>query len=289
MTRLLLLALVGVAALGSGACAGVRELRPGVFEARCRGSYADCLAAAKGKCDGLSDEIDREGHLDGASMSYTVTFGCASKASDAANRGIPAPQSERLRSAAVERVEQDYIAADCKRRTIAEITVRQCGLDVLEQVWAKDAVARFFRKVCKLSDEELSEEIPKECTKRLSRKWYASLAERYYLMDPESVRTRCDAHPEQCERLEDFEQWCLESHNKRVLRRYQDERAAFEAVASAERSSARAALERKQAVEEQEARAAAQAFGAALGQLGAHLQGKPVFRCSADGQTCWQE
>jgi hypothetical protein len=285
-----------LAACGSGT---IHQVRSGVYETRCRDSTAECISLIKGTCGRDYTETDRVFAADGQSSSgedrpgwYTVTFSCSPPGDEADLRTVrnsPTPRASQMRSAALERVEADYIARHCDRRVIAGISVRQCGLQVRENVWSEESLARFFSRICKLSPQEITQPIPESCIGRLMRKWHGLLAERYYMMDVAVVERRCDAHPEDCENLDAFESWCLESHNRRVLDRYQRERTEYERVATNELQAARAELERRQAAEEEESRRAARAFGDALSQIGAHLQGKPVFRCSQDGLSCWQQ
>jgi hypothetical protein len=297
--RSLWLASALAATVASCSSGTIHQVRTGVFETRCRDSTAACVSLIREECGRSYEETDRvfAASNDVATDEdrpgwYTITFACSSGNDD--ERGgvkarFPTPRASEMRSAALERVEADYIARHCDRRVIAGLSVRQCGLEVRENVWSEESVARFFSRICKLSEEELRQPIPDSCVTRLVRKWHALLAERYYMMDVDAVQRRCDAHPEDCENLDAFEAWCLESHNRRVLDRYQRERAEYETVAANELQAARAELERRQAAEEAEARAEARAFADVLGQIGAHLQGKPVFRCSQDGSTCWQQ
>lgn len=279
--------------------ATVRQVGDQTYEARCKDSTADCLASASERCKRGFRELDRDFYspyhsgLEDDSKTdswYALRFTCTDSVSEPRRpEPFATPQATELRSAALERVESDYIAPSCEQRTIASLTVRQCGLQVREAVWSKPSLARFFTRICRLSAREIENDVPQQCIDLLLRKWHALLAERYYMMDISSVRARCDAHPEDCENLDAFEAWCLESHNRQVLERYQQKRAQFEAVARSERKAAREELERKQAAEEEESRAAARAFADALSQLGARMQGKPVFRCSEDGSTCWAQ
>lgn len=289
-------ATAAMAACGSGT---IRQVRSGVYETRCRDSTAECISLIKGTCGRGYTETDRAFAADGQSFTgesrpgwYTVTFSC-SRSGDEADfrtaRPSSTPRATQMRSAALDRVESDYIARHCDRRVIAGIAIRQCGLQVREVVWSEESLARFLSRICKLTPQAIEQPIPESCIGRLMRKWHGLLAERYYMMDVAAVERRCDAHPEDCENLDAFESWCLESHNRRVLDRYQRERAEYERVAANELRAARAELERRQAAEEAESRRAARAFGDALSQIGAHLQGKPVFRCSQDGRSCWQQ
>lgn len=296
-----LFAVIALMTTAVGACGSgtIHEVRNGVYETRCRDSTADCISLIKGECGLHFLETDRVFTADGERSRgdsrpgwYRVTFRCSRSSDEAELPGVrssPTPRAKEMRSAALERVESDYIARNCDRRVIAGLSVRQCGLQVREAVWSEESLARFFSRICKLSPREIEQPIPEPCVRRLLRKWHGLLAERYYMMDVAAVERRCDVHPEDCENLDAFESWCLESHNRRVLDRYQKERAEYEKVAAAERQAARAELERRQAAEEEESRRAARAFGDALGQIGAALQGKPVFRCSQDGLSCWQQ
>jgi hypothetical protein len=195
-----------------------------------------------------------------------------------------------MRNFALDRVERDFIEPSCEERSVTILTADQCGLRVYNKVWGKKRLARFFKRVCKMTDEDLATARPDErCQERLWRKWFALLAERYYMMDVDAVQTRCDGHPEQCEDPETFERWCLKAHNKAVLDRFASEKEAFDLVASAERTEARKELERKLAEEERARHEEMRAIRDALAAIGAGLQGKPAFRCSANGSTCWQE
>jgi hypothetical protein len=218
---------------------------------------------------------------------YTLTFRCSE--GERIDSEIT-PHAAQLATEARQRAERDYIAADCRSMNVGNLTVSQCGLGVFEEVWSEEDVTRFFSRVCKLEDEELdSERVPAECVQRLWRKWFARLSERYYLMDASDVHRKCDAYPEECENLHTFERWCLDSHNDHVVARFRAEQDELQQLAVLERSQHRAELIRKQAAEEQRARAEADAIADALGEMGARMQGKKVFRCSRDGSKCWQE
>lgn len=271
-----------------GCASSVREIRTGVYEAKCKTTQADCVASAEDKCGQNYQQVNSDAHSGGLLSDamagpvtwHTLTFTCGSAPSDSV-----APQAAQLRASALDHLRENYIATSCDQRQIGELEVTHCGLTVNTKVWSEEALVRFFNKVCDLTETDLAEPVPDSCVDRLWRKWYASLAERYHMMDAARVQTRCDANPEDCMEYEVFESWCLESHNRAVLDRYQQEKGASEEVARAEQDAARRDLAAERQAEEAERRA----LSDSLSRFGAQLQGKPVFRCSADGRTCWQE
>ena len=196
--------------------------------------------------------------------------------------------SNELREDAVTNLEKDYITPDCGRRDVHGITPRRCGVSVVAKVWERRALAKFFSKVCGLDLVNAAVEIPSDCASRLNRKWYASLAERYYRMDVDSVGRRCDADPEDCMSNDTFERWCLEFHNAVVLSEYKDRLREVKSATRVEREEGARRRDAEEARSKEERKAVFQAIADGLGAVSAVIAGKRGFRCSTDGRTCWE-
>jgi hypothetical protein len=75
-------------------------------------------------------------------------------------------------------------------------SVQICGIDKPKEKWTKSEVD--------------------SCSEKFNRAFYARLDELYFMGDPKKVWVKCEAHPVECARYENIEEWAAESHNANV-------------------------------------------------------------------------